>query len=445
MFSPAELCDEYLCSGAYGAPLFAYIVPYRVFFFHALPSLVQALSPIPFSLYDVRRRVTKFTYPTSQAQSQFSRPRRATGRVLSLYEAGADPSTANSPPSFRCPRHLHHTCQICAPAKVMTGISGFVPSFYQSGTSPSPIQSRAAITLGSNGKNRSPGIGGMAAIPASGLVSWKTGAGIGAGLTSPGIEGTVLRRRTISHHTNSHPAARDAGPCSSGGKLADLIPRFIRLSALVAVELGREAKDREDEAGRSADGLKRAGPRSDASSAGKDSEDEVEDDLASAHSTEQGARLSVLKAPSSASPYLLSVSFRPTREWYAIFTGLLTRAVLEGYLSRGWRGPQGMECLLGVGLGLGPDFSKGRVSSQKRSGTTNEEKINADAFDDEFAHLDPDECPSLVDAARILFPTLCKPSLSVVQRRDKVIEGPEAEYEAEMLERVAEVSYLSST
>lgn len=50
-------------------------------------------------------------------------------------------------------------------------------------------------------------------------------------------------------------------------------------------------------------------------------------------------------------------------------------------------------------------------------------------------HLDPDECPSLLDASKILFPHLC--------RQMKAEDCPEAEYEAEMLERISEVSFLS--
>lgn len=183
---------------------------------------------------------------------------------------------------------------------------------------------------------------------ATGLASWKTGAGIGAGLVSPGIEGTVLRRRTISQHATSHPSAKDVGLCSQGGKLAELIPRFLRLSALVAVELGREAKEKEDES-------LRPGEKRPVSSAGREPEEEREreDDVASTTSSSHPKQPSVLKSYET-SPYLFSLAFRPTREWYGILAGLLTRAVLEGYLSRGWKGPLGMECLLGVGLGLGP-------------------------------------------------------------------------------------------
>ncbi|EJD07011.1 uncharacterized protein FOMMEDRAFT_165647 [Fomitiporia mediterranea MF3/22] len=331
-------------------------------------------------------------------------PRRAAGRALSLYESGTDPSTANSPPSLRCPRHLHHKCQICAPAQSPSLSTGSGPSFYSTGASPrSPVQSRSAISLGSNGKNKLPGGAPMA----TGLASWKSGAGIGAGLMSPGAEGTVLRRRTTSYHATSHPSAKDVGLCSQGGKLAELIPRFIRLSALVAVELGREAKEKEDESLRTGD--KRPG-----SSAERDLEEERdrEDDAASTVSSGQ-SKPSALKASDTTSPYLFSLSFRPTREWYGILAGLLTRAVLEGYLSRGWKGPLGMECLLGVGLGLGP-FMPGVKEPDE----------------DEFIHLDPDECPSLANAAKILFPYLC--------RQVKASDGPEAAYEAEMLQRISE-------
>ena len=309
---------------------------------------------------------------------------------------------------------------------------------YSSGASPkSPSQTRGAIVLGSGGKSKLPGMGAIA----PNLAPWKTGPGIGAGLAKPGVEGTVLRRRTISHHTTSHPTAKDAGPCSSGGKLVDLIPRFIRLSALVAVELGREAKDKEEDAIKSGDSSKQSNPRSDVSSAGRDSEDEDEP-VTGSSAGGQTPRNSALKRATLTSPYLLSLSFRPTKDWYAMLAGLLTRAVVEGYLSRGWKGPQGMECLLGVGLGLGPNLSKGGFSSQriKPGETTDKGGPDVDG-EDEFAHLDPDDCPSLADAAKILFPTLCKQVSYSWQRREKTADGPEAVYEVEMLERTAEVCY----
>ena len=159
-----------------------------------------------------------------------------------------------------------------------------------------------------------------------------------------------MRRRTVSYHTTSHPNASDVGLCAQGGKLAELIPRFLRLSALVAVELGREAKNAEDEALRS--GVKRTGSPVDLET--DDEIDTADEGNRPSSSHSRVSALSSLKQHTEPSPFLLALSFQPTRQWYGILTGLLTRAVLEGYLSRGWKGPLGMECLLGVGLGLGP-------------------------------------------------------------------------------------------
>ncbi|KLO17084.1 hypothetical protein SCHPADRAFT_937281 [Schizopora paradoxa] len=374
--------------------------------------------------------------PQGGQNAQRLRPRRAAGRVLSLYEHGADPATANSPPSIRCPRHLHHTCQVCAPIKNVPPSGG--PSSYTSGSSPkSPVVSRGAITLGANGKGIMRTIG--APPMATAVASWKTGAGIGAGLAKSGIEGSVLRRRTVSHNGTSHPSVKDAGLCSSGGKLADLIPRFIRLSALVAVELGREAKEKEYAASKGADAAK-ASMRSDDDDSERDSDDDddVEEALggstaAGEHASSRGPLASALKSSPFASPYLLTVAYRPTREWYAILVGLLTRAVLEGYLSRGWKGPLGMECLLGVGLGLNQQPGlRSLDGSDKATGAAMQRGSH-----DEFEHLDPDDCPSLLEAAKILFPNLCKQA-TLTMSRSKNSEGPEAEYEEEMLERISE-------
>ncbi|KAJ6504570.1 hypothetical protein C8R47DRAFT_1209855 [Mycena vitilis] len=73
--------------------------------------------------------------------------------------------------------------------------------------------------------------------------------------------------------------------------------------------------------------------------------------------------------------------------WYLLLAGLLTRAVLEGYLTAGWRGPDAVDCLLKVGLGLGTP-----------------QQGDAPGLRDDFAQFDPDELPSLLDTARMLFP-----------------------------------------
>ena len=105
-----------------------------------------------------------------------------------------------------------------------------------------------------------------------------------------------------------------------------------------------------------------------------------------------------------------------------LLVGLLTRAVLqvEGYLTAGWNGLQAIQCLLLVGLGL-------------NSNPGNQEE--GDDEEAEFADMDPDELPNLVDAVKVLFPALRDGALSPKGREEE-------EYEAEMLERLSKVSFF---
>lgn len=251
-------------------------------------------------------------------------------RTQVLYVAGADPSTANSPPALRCPRHLHTGCDICVDAKSRPGIAPRVSSD---------------------------------SVDGGGISGWRDGSGIGSGLARPGPKGSVLRRKQASSH----------GSTGAGNtKLSELIPRFLRLSALVAAELGLETRDKED----------------------------WHDD-----------------SPSSAAPAPLeqmhAYALRPSQEWYMLLAGLLTRAALEGYLTAGWRGSDAVECLMTCGLGI------------------NHEKQDVNV--DEFAELDPDEFPSLIDSVRVLFPST---------RGEKA--QPEDEFEMEMDERLRRVCAFCS-
>jgi hypothetical protein len=98
-----------------------------------------------------------------------------------------------------------------------------------------------------------------------------------------------------------------------------------------------------------------------------------------------------------------------------LLAGLLTRAVLEGYLTAGWRGPQAVECLLTVGLGMAENAD------------TEPEFCNG------YEHLDPDDLPSLLNAIKLLFP--------VWRSAAQVRKGQaEEEYEMEMHQRLTRVS-----
>jgi hypothetical protein len=118
-------------------------------------------------------------------------------------------------------------------------------------------------------------------------------------------------------------------------------------------------------------------------------------------------------------------ALRPSLEWYMLLAGLLTRAVLEGYLTGGWKGIPAVQCLLLVGLGI------------NENAVQKDEEEESDEEDDseEFAGFDPDELPNLVEAVKILFPSLRDSSS---EQKGKA----EEEYEIEMLERLQRVCFF---
>lgn len=207
------------------------------------------------------------------------------------------------------------------------------------------------------------------------------GAGVGSGLASSGLGGSLLRRGIpLSDETRGPPGAKNT-------QLAELIPRFLRLSALVALELGREV----------------------------------------------GA------TPSAEN--IVTKVLVPTSEWYLLLAGLLTCAVLEGYLTAGWTGLAPVQVLLGVGLGSA-------VIPEPSQLTAN----------DEYDEFEPDDMPDLPDAVSVLFPSWSAkngPRYDIaggasagenftgsgrrVSDPEVIGEGGEAEFSHEMGQRVARV------
>ncbi|KAH9025522.1 hypothetical protein EDB85DRAFT_2092808 [Lactarius pseudohatsudake] len=232
--------------------------------------------------------------PTYQQQLFSVEPRT---RVRDMFAVGVNRSTSSSPPFVRCPRHLHRACEICVtPGR----------------TAPPHTRSdhRASVTQG------------------WGISGFSEGAGVGSGLARPGLGGTLLRRGIPP------PDEARGPPGAKNTQLAEHIPRFLRLSALVALELGREVGT-------------------------------------TAGAEDIGAKALV-----------------PTAEWYLLLAGLLTCAVLEGYLTAGWAGLAPVQVLLGVGLG-------GAVTPETSPLTTS----------DEYNEFEPDDMLDLPDAVNVLFPT----------------------------------------
>ena len=231
-----------------------------------------------------------------------------------MFAAGADPNTANSSSFLRCPRHLHQACEIC----VDSGLGA-------------PSRPRG----GSRSNERTP------AAQGGGISGFAEGAGVGSGLARPGPGGTLLRRWILPVDDGRvSSASAGAGTGDGNTRLAELIPRFVRLSALVALELGREV------------GTEETGPG--------------------------GGR----------------AALAPTVQWYLLLASLLTRAVLEGYLTAGWTGLAPLQILLSIGLG-----------STATPDTTTTPLPPPPAADDEYVEFEPDGMPDLTDAVDVLFPS----------------------------------------
>ncbi|KAH8074809.1 hypothetical protein BXZ70DRAFT_963799 [Cristinia sonorae] len=337
--------------------------------------------------------------------------------IRSLYATGADPDAQNSPPSLRCPRHLHMGCEICVEAAT---------------TAPRPSNKarKDATRSGSTVSGSSPGDLSTSGLSGSnafgqgggGVTGWQDGSGIGSGLSRPGRMGTVLRRPSDAYRTSSStPLHESATGVMANTKLAEFIVRFLRLSALVASELGREAL--EDRASVDGGGRGEEGP---SSSQPHPSSSPLLGQRPLPHRTQSDGNQS--------QQTLFANAFRPSREWYFLLAGLLTRTVLEGYVTGRWLGVEPLEVLLSVGLGISPSAPTSRPPNS--NGSNRSTKSSSGGLD--FTEFDPDDMPELDEAVKILFPSLrelenflngASPQLP---RRD----GAELEYELEMTERL---------
>lgn len=208
-----------------------------------------------------------------------------------------------------------------------------------------------------------------------GITGFAEGAGVGSGLVRSG-SGKLLRREIISPppapppvpldddetYPTDHLWARTQG--SGNTILTGLIPRFVRLSALVALELGREV------------GAEETGLGTGAGSGASNND-----------------RQRATAAPTG-------TALVPTVQWYLLLAGLLTRAVFEGYLAAEWRGLEPLKVLLGFGLGgigMSHDVDDDEDGAVRRS--------RAIAADEKYVEFDPDGMPNLSDAVDVLFPS----------------------------------------
>ncbi|KAG8922123.1 hypothetical protein FRC01_014449 [Tulasnella sp. 417] len=305
---------------------------------------------------------------------------RAVGRSRDLYNAGtmsrgassSSSSSSSSSRPYRCPHHLTYTCPP----------SSFCVS---SLNAQSPIKTSKSRTRSS----------------------------IGAGLSTPGPP----LRRAPYYGKNQGKEAR----------MTDLLPRFLRLSALVAVELGREERHEDEKAealakrkeGRSASSSSSVGGgRARAASGAGD----MGSSALSTHSYDSDD-----DSPATAK----RLAARPTKLWYKLLAGLLTRAVLQGYLVKGWKGTDPIEVLLGVGVGA--------VAPEDLANKDDEDVSMLDVDDEE--DYEPDDMPELADAWHILFGFKTKdaPAATTSTANGMAVD----DYEGLMADRISEFFTVS--
>lgn len=267
-----------------------------------------------------------------------------------IFAAGAVyPITASPSSSPRCPRHLHHSCEICIASD---------------GGAQRTTRPRGASHADSN----------PTVAQGGGITGFAEGVGVGSGLVRSG-GGTLLRREIISPPPPPPPPLDDdeiyltdrlwTRTQGTGNTiLTGLIPRFVRLSALVALELGREI------------GAEATGSGTGTSSG-------------TGTNNNDGQRAA------AAAPALV-----PAVQWYLLLAGLLTRAVFEGYLTAEWRGLEPLQVLLSFGLG---DVAIPHDADDDDDGAVR--RSRATAADEKYVEFEPDGMPNLSDAVDVLFPS----------------------------------------
>lgn len=249
-------------------------------------------------------------------------------------------------------------------------------------------------------------------VSSAGTEHKKARSTIGAGL---GHAGPPLRGARGARSTGS---SRGVG----GASMTEVLPRFLRLSALVAIELGKEGGADEEVEGKKE---------------GQDTEeDELDADDVPLPATPRAQAAAAATTTSSATPRAKAkskadgkraVTAVPTMQWYTLLASLLTRAALQGYLYHSWRGTDPVEILLGVGVGA-------RKAASQPVDDDDEEESGSEKEREEFL---PDEWPELKEAWKVLFE-----SGTLLAREDRTSPKPAyTEYERMMTDRISEVSF----
>ena len=359
---------------------------------------------------------------------------RASGRSKDLYACGVQAPT----PLSRLPESIHHSVRLPIRCTRHLALS----------CTTCPIQPSSATSIGS-GLSRRPN-------------------GRPFRTRAPDPKRANRNQKSIDLPQHSHPAS------TPRSRLVDLIPLFLQLSALVAIELANESRSSHPCTTATSNN---SITTTDTSEPGSPHlfPDSVYNSMDIVHSLEGGSSCdsgavskdgnppstpkkerrrtfpfsSLIGSGPAEIPYHeqepkspmsshiptapASVIPRyhrragPTREWYALLASLLTRAVLEGYLLKGWKGAFAAETLLSLGLSDG--FRREKLSEEEMSNVFELPMVN---------ELDPDGLPSVLEAGRILFG---EHGATMKENRPTVELTAREEFALEMHRRMNEVRW----
>ena len=320
----------------------------------------------------------------------------ASGKAAAASAVGRAACPRHLRETDECPRtciHATHFSSQLPPSTVTTAIgAGLAPAGLPL-RRPSPVQSAMSL---SRSRSRSRSIPRSVAAPAysfDGKAPARTSS-LSPAISSATLGGHANSRRSQSpskngkdtkniqrqgkqgeRRENKRKAQAQAGVKATSAydetPMTDILPRFLRFSALIAKELGREARGRGEQImvdmhtyPVTVAGVPEVTTTSSASLAKRDGGDgrpstpRMEKPY---HRPPQHGKDTIIATDSSSSAKLATMPIhlqpsttgdaRPTRAWYAILCGMITRAVLEGYIRGRWKGPDPLEVLFGLGLG----------------------------------------------------------------------------------------------
>lgn len=340
----------------------------------------------------------------------------ASGKAAAASAVGRAACPRHLRETDECPRtciHAPHFSSQLPPSTVTTAIGAGLPPAGLPLRRPSPVQS---VITPSRSRSRSRSIPRSEAAPAysfNGKAPAKTSS------LSPAISSATLghanSRRSLSPSKNGKNTKNIQKQTIEGERwenkrkaqvqvrakavsvydetpMTDILPRFLRFSALIAKELGREARGTGELSvvdmhtyPATAAGVPEVTTTGSASLAERDGSDgrpstprmekpyhrppQHGKDTIVATGSSSGAKLATM--PIHLQPSTTGDA-RPTRAWYALLCGIITRAVLEGYIRGRWKGPDPLEVLFGLGLGIT------NKTALKEIKTTDQETANTD-------------------------------------------------------------------